>query len=68
MTPKCARRVVRAVQLMPTASEVGRGQWVQLEDGQWVHAEHVGHDLLDVDRQGQAGEECQVDEDEDHIA
>ena len=53
---------------MPTASEVGRGQWVQLEDGQWVHAEHVGHDLLDVDRQGQAGEECQVDEDEDHIA
>ena len=32
------------------------------------HLERIVDDLLDVDRQTQAGEECQVDEDEDHIA
>ena len=62
------RQVVRAVHLMPPAVDIGRGEWVQLEDGRWVRAERAGYDLLDVDRQGQAGEESQVDPDGDHIA
>lgn len=63
------RQAVRRINLMPPAVDVGRGQWVQLEDGQWVRAERAGYDLLDVDRQTRAGEECQADPDgEDYIA
>lgn len=63
------RETLRAIELMPPAVDVGRGQWVQLEDGQWVRAERAGYDLLDVDRQATAGEESQADpDDDDHIA
>lgn len=52
------RQAVREIRLMGTATEVGRGEWVQLPDGQWVKVEQAGNGL-DEDRQAAAGEESQ---------
>lgn len=62
------RKTVRTVHLMPPAVDVGRGEWVQLEDGQWVRAERAGYGLLDMGRQATSGEESQAGPDDDHIA
>lgn len=61
-------RVARRIELMPPTDEIGRAQWVQQSDGQWVREGRAGYDLLDVGKQAVAGEESQAAPDDEHVA